>query len=435
MGIFSSSKKYEVSDIKKWYTDAEKNFNPVKFGSSNKEPSPKPFMSKIYFKFLALNYKSIAKLFNGKNKDYALMLERSAGDYSRRQGRFYEVTKETVARLNDLIRQDPDLKYTIVGAFKDTFESLTDRKWVSAFKLAFDYCNKTGDKKSIASGYKTLYYSLVIALEMMMGSIAEFQLVNDLKGESVIKTAVDIHYRLSKGFMEKIVLSAINLTTLMRLTQNPESYVKNLIKGEMNAAKSSEALSKILENDKEYKATEGLLQKAFVENKFLWTIAATGITAFSFAAGFSGVAGPLGIAWSTYMTVAFVVVLVFCIIPCTRHIIYFVSVAEVDMRKEAELNVELLANNIAILEEKRSATNNKNEQERLGEVIAKQKEYLNKMKEKLYRQTGNIEYAVDSELDKDDDGTNKEADENGVSTNTDGDPSEPNDEPTFELSI
>ena len=30
MGLFSS-KKYEVNDIKKWYDNAEKNFNPIKF--------------------------------------------------------------------------------------------------------------------------------------------------------------------------------------------------------------------------------------------------------------------------------------------------------------------------------------------------------------------------------------------------------------------
>lgn len=435
MGLFSS-KKYEVSDIKKWYDNAEKNFNPIKFGNTNKEPSSKVFMSKIYFKFLSLNYKSIQKMFNGINKEYFLKLEKTNGDYSRRPGKYFEVYSETVTKINNLIKDYPELQYTVIGVFKDIFEVLKDPKWIQAFKLSFDYCKKTGDRKSIASGYKTLYYSMVTSLEVLSGSIAVYLQSLSFEEFKPVELAIKLHYKLGT-LMDKIVYSSVNLSTLMRLTKDPISYVKNLIKGEETAKKSKESLELLIKNDEEFKSQEGLLQKAFVENRYLWTIVSTGITAFAFASSMPG-AGLFGVALSTYLTVAFAVVLVMCIIPCTRHIIYFVNIAGIDMQKEAELNVELLSNNIKALEEKLSNSDNQAEREKISKVIEKQKEIATKMKEKLFKQTGNLEYAIDNELDKDDVSSNNEADSQGTETGVDGDSvdnSSSDDGGEFELSI
>ena len=59
------------------------------------------------------------------------------------------------------------------------------------------------------------------------------------------------------------------------------------------------------------------------------------------------------------------------------------------------------------------------------------------MKEKLFKQTGNLEYAINNELDKDDISSNNEADSQGTETDVDGEPvdNSSSDGGEFELSI
>lgn len=422
MGFFTKIKKYEPEDIKKMYENAERHFNPQKAGGNNREPSPGAFTSKLYFKFLSLNYKTIQKAMSGSNKDYIHNLDKTSGDYSRRPGPFYDSIKESISWINDIIKLNPRMKYSILGVYKDIFEALNDNYWRQAFKLAFDYSKNTGDKKTISSGYKTLYYSLVIALETLVGAVVDFQLRYSLDGKDPVHHVVAIHYELPKGYMDKVVNAAINLVTLMKNTKDPVSYVKNLIKGENNAIKNKESLGFI--EDENAKACEGLFSKAFGENKFLWAIVATGFTALA-------IGGGIGIF-------AFVLVLVFCIVPCCRHIIYYVGITGIDLQKQSELNAEMLSNNIKALQEKLMNSDNDKEREKLSLVIEKQTKALNELKEKLYRKTGNLEYAVDNELDKDDVSSSNEAESQGTETDVDGDPvddSSSDDGGEFELSI
>jgi hypothetical protein len=97
----------------------------------------------------------------------------------------------------------------------------------------------------------------------------------------------------------------------------------------------------------------------------------------------------------------------------------------------------MLSNNIKALQEKLMNSDNDQEREKLSLVIEKQTKALNELKEKLYNKTGNLEYAVDNELDKDDVSSSNEAESQGTETDTDGEPvdSSSDDGGEFELSI
>jgi hypothetical protein len=150
-------KNFDFKTIKEIYDKADKNFNPKNHKIDTKDPNAQIFTSKVYFKFLSMNNKTISKALKQGNPEYYKLLDETNGDYSRRKGgKIPEQIRDHVDWAKEMIRGNSTLKYSILGIFVDTYSLLNDLKWRAAFKLAFDYCRKNGDNRTITAAVKSI---------------------------------------------------------------------------------------------------------------------------------------------------------------------------------------------------------------------------------------------------------------------------------------
>ena len=437
-------KAYDFKLIKEIYDKANKNFNPKNHKVDTKDPNPQIFTSKIYFKFLSMNNKTINKALKQSNQEYYKLLEETNGDYSRRKGgHIAEQIKEHAVWCTEKIRQNPNLKYSILGVFVDSYSLLTDLKWRSAFKLAFDYCKKHGDNRTIAAAIKSLYFAMVISCETSLLKILELEYYLSL-GNDIENAVLQLQARYNV-FMKKNVVPCINLYVLMSNIKDPTTYVKSVITGEDKAKRATENFTVPLYKDEATKSVEGALfdtMKAAggaIANITISGISAiTGlVTAGVSAGGITGSAAAAGgaIAGAGTVTggaIGFVVGIIgtlwfiFTIIPSIRVILYYASISKINVQKELMLHEEMLSNNIAVLKEKYDSMRDGPEKEKLAAVIQKQQKMCEDILAKIENMTSDNysdDTATDNALSTDESEADKEAEKNGKDTNTDGDDS------------
>lgn len=447
-------KTYDFNAIKAVYDKADKNFNPKNHKMDNKDPSPQVFTSKVYFKFLSMNNKTISKALKTANPEYYKLLEDTNGDYSRRKGgHIAEQIKAHVDWAKELVRTYPNLKYSILGTFVDVYSILSDLRWRAAFKLAFDFCRKNGDNRTIAAAIKSLYFAMVISCETTVLKLVELEYMISL-GNTPENAVLQLQTRYAV-FMKKSIVPSINLFVLLKNINDPTSYVKSVINGETKAKKSTENFTVPMYKDKATKSMEGAFFDTMkAAGGAIANIAASGLAAVggfvaaasttaagsSSAVGFAGAAAGAGNlvtggilatgASATAGGAAFIVGVIgtlwfiFTIIPSIRIILYYAAISKVNVQKELALHEEMLSNNIAALKEKYDNMKAGEAKDKLGAVIEKQQKMYEDLLAKIKNMSSdnyNDDTAVDNALSTDESESDKEADKAGTDTNADGD--------------
>lgn len=419
-------KNMDFKAIEEAYAKAEKNFNPTKSKVENKEPSRSIFTSKVYYKFLSMNNKTLNKLFK-TNPEYFKIISDTNGDYSRRKGG--NISENALAHYNwvkEQIRKNSVLKNSILQVFIDTYDILKDLKWKAAFKLSFDYCKKNSDYSNLVSGIKSLYFALVISFESMLLKVieVEYNVSYGKDMQTIVLELQDKYYT----YMKKSVIPTINLTTLMRNTKDPNQCIKTLIVGEDKKKKSTESGIPVYKSP-ETRSQEGAWFDTMKHAS--GSIAAIAVGGLVVAGGIvSGVLGA-GAITAGLLIAGGSLWLLIVTIPSVRLIIYYNAIANINLQKELKLQEEMLNNNIAVLTEKYNSMKDGPEKEKLKDVIDKQKEFYENIQSKLKAKSeGNAaeDAASDAELSKDEEDADTEADKNGDSTDTDGNDSDDNSE-------
>lgn len=439
-------KNFDFKTIKEIYDKADKNFNPKNHKVDSKDPNPQIFTSKIYFKFLSMNNKTMNKALKQGNPEYYKLLEDTNGDYSRRKGgHIPEQIRDHASWAKEMIRLNPNLKYSLLGTFVDTYSLLNDLRWRAAFKLAFDYCRKNGDNQTIAAAIKSLYFGMVIACETMLLKVLEVEYMISLNRD-VQQATLEVQTKYYV-FMKKTVVPAINLFVLMSNLKDPTTYVKSVINGESKAKRATENFTVPMYKDEAVKSTEGAIFDTMkAAGGAVVNIAASGIAAVTgLVTGSASTAGTLitggtvAAGTSVAAGVAFIVGVIgtlwfiFTIIPSIRIILYYSAIAKINVQKELALHEEMLSNNIATLKQKYNEMRDGPEKEKLGEVIAKQQQMYEDLLAKIKNMSSdnyNDDTATDNALSTDESEADKEAEDKGKDTNTDGD-----DTDTFDVLI
>lgn len=421
--------KYDIASMKKLFDKAENNFNLTKTKATDKEPAPQTFRTKFWFKMYAMAFKSAKKIEkNPKMSMYYKQIIATKGDYSRREKGVGEQVQAAYEYFTRLIKDNPDLKYTMCGVFCDTVNNLKDLKWRGAYKIAFDYDDKTAGAKSLAGSFKLMYWSLAFGAERLMLKLLglEYEIAS---GKNPVDAVLQIEYN-DQTLMDKMVIPLINLNALTRSVKDPAKMIRTYISAEKSAEKSTESFSE-MEARTPLTSEEAAIFKAIGKAAGnIWLLVAEGASgvAASIAAMSGVVAAPIGIAVIGVISIIFICTL----IPTIRLIIYYSYSCEVDMVKELELNRELLENNIAILQEKYDNMKDGDEKTKLGEVIAKQKEMYLALEKKIANYTGD-NYAVENDLDADESEADDEATDNSTTYNGDGDPTSDDDGYSIEI--
>ncbi len=410
--------KYDIASMKKLFDKAENNFNLTKTKATDKEPAPQTFRTKFWFKMYAMAFKSAKKIEkNPKMSMYYKQIISTKGDYSRREKGVGEQVQAAYEYFNRLIKDHPDLKYTMCGVFCDTVNNLKDLKWRSAYKIAFDYDDKIAGAKSLAGSFKLMYWSLAFGAERLMLKLLglEYEIAS---GKDPVDAVLQIEYN-DQTLMDKMVIPLINLNALTRSVKDPTKMIRSYISAEKSAEKSTESFAE-LEAKNPLTSEEAAVFKAIGKAAGnIWLLVAEGAAGVSasIAAATGALATPISIAVIGVISIIFICTL----IPTIRLIIYYSYSCEVDMVKELELNRELLENNIAILQEKYDNMKDGDEKIKLGEVITKQKDMYLDLEKKIANYTGD-NYAVENDLDADESEADKEASDNSTTYNGDGDP-------------
>ena len=424
--------KYDVASIKKLYDKADKNFNPSKsMNTTDTEPSPATFQTKIWYKLYSMVYKSAEKAKKGKNSEYYKQIDATNGDYSRRGQGVGEQVEVTYSYIKKLIKNDPKLQYSMCGVFCDTYENLKDLKWRAAYKLAYDTVSKNKNVKSLVGAFKLMYWTEVFACESMMLKLIElpFKAEEGLNAYDVVQ---NIQYR-NKTFMDKVVIPGINLSAMIRGTKEPAKMVRNYIGGEKNAEKAQESMMDVHLTSEEgvffntLKKAAGNIVAVVTEGTaavlalITTTTAASGVAASGSLAAFIAGTGPAGLAVGATISVALCIIFLFTLIPTIRLIIYYSYTSEIDMVKELELHRELLENNIMSLKERYDGMRPGPEKDKLRDVIKKQEKMYKDLVEKLEKRKEDDPYAAEDIMSADEQYSDEEAERNGIDTNTDGD--------------
>lgn len=424
-------RNFDFAKIKEAYDKADKGFNPTRHKVDNKDPNPRAYTSKLYFKFLAINNKTITKALKSTNAEYYKAIVDTNGDYSRRKGgNLPEQIRAHVDWARDMIGRDATLKYSILGVFCDTYDLLNDLRWRAAFKLAFDYCRRNGDNKTIVAAIKSLYFALVISCETTFMKVIEAEYYVSL-GNTPVNAVLNVHEKYYT-FMKKNILPTINVITLLRNTKDPITYVKSYINGENKAKRATENFSVPMYKDEATKSAEGVIFDTMkASGGAIANIAASGLTSGFGIASVIGSAkagaalaigsNPVGWILAIVGSLWFIITL----IPSIRIIIYYAMISKTNVQKELKLHSEILGNNIAMLKEKYDNMSPGAEKDKLGEVIKKQQSMYEDLLAKMKNETSgnyNDDAAVDSELDGDESDADKEAEDKGndVDDNNDG---------------
>lgn len=417
-------RNFNFKDIKDIYDKADKNFNPKKKGLDNsKEVNPQAFTSKLYFKFLAMSSKTINKALKGNNQEYYKLIEETNGDYSRRRGGDIATQiKNHIDWSNEVISKYSNTKYSILGVFVDVYSILNNIKWKAAFKLAFDYCKKTPDNKTIISAIKNLYFGMVVSCETMLLKIIEleYDISMGVPVEEAILSLQNKYYT----FMKKNIVPTINLYCLMKNINDPIQYVKNIMTGENKAKKATENFTMPMYKDEHTMSVEGRVWDTIkgsagaITNMFASSgTAAFGALLSTGVVEIANLTNPVG--W--VITAIGALWFIFTIIPSIRIIIYYAMISKTNLQKELKLNEEMLKNNIAELQAKYNSMRDGPEKEKLRKVIEKQKKYYEQILSKLEddnRNNYNDDITVDNELDRDDSDSTKEAEDASEGTSS-----------------
>ncbi len=194
---------------------------------------------------LSLILKSFKNLEKGKDasgygRKYIDTINKTKGEYSKRGTQLVGY----MAQWKNTIKSnytDDQISGTILQAFCEIHEVVTDKKWSKAFSKAYKLEKKNDAAKLITIRYVMLVYAMEYIATTMYSTVME-----DVSN-SVDATVVNGKYCSNNGvFVSGVVVKIAPLVKLSKSLRDPKTYVDKLIKSQTRQAGSEEGINEML---------------------------------------------------------------------------------------------------------------------------------------------------------------------------------------------
>jgi hypothetical protein len=361
----------------------------------------------IYEKTMKYLYKTLGAIKtdskNPATKNYFLSIEKTLGDYSKRDTKTYSRVTSMVSfcrtYVEDKENKDmyPDLENSTLGVYVKMFDILSSGSYTSMFKKAYSYANEVGDMNTSVTVFKTIYTCLVFAIEITTAHMAEFE-IEIYTGKTPDKAILDVMTKHA-SFTKNVIYSIITILGYLHSLKNPSQTVTECISHEKEMKKkleTKEAEEIVADSDaantpdeimptfnKDQIDTEAELESDKHDALYEGDVTKSN----EFLGGVFAVVPVLQISlWVLGITAAIL------IIPTIRLVIYWFKTMKIDGAKELELKAEILDNNIVVLKQKLNVTKDEKERARLTSIIEKQEKYVAQFYASSQKELADTEY-------------------------------------------
>ena len=331
---------------------------------------------------------------NSESKLYFQALEKTMGDYDKRESKITKHVEKIVSSthkyLTDKKYNNEFFKYSLIGIYHESHDILTGVKYKAMFKKACEIAQKKGDSNTTVTIFKLAYFALAFFTEMSTIHLMDFELdvINGMGPERAIEKLHNTY----RAFMKNVAMNIIPVNEFFKtMTGNPSSIITKLSSEEDKLAKAMSKESLDYSNDAKLSMEDvGDDIKTFIIGGTVTT---------------SGIIGVLTLPVMGVSLFVIIIGAVILIIPLIRYIIYWVSTTKIDIGKSLELKAEMLDNNIASLRERLEQETDPKEKARLESIIKKQQQYVDKWQakaDKLLKDENEASYVVMETIQKED---------------------------------
>jgi hypothetical protein len=376
-----------------------------------------------YEKSMKYLYKALSSIKtdskNPDTKNYFLALEKTGGDYSKRDSKIFSKVAAMVSFCRryiedkEYIAQYPELKNSTLGVYVNMFDILTSGSYTSMFKKAFSHSAEVGDMNSSVTVFKTVYISLCFAAELSTAHLSDFE-ISLYMGKTPDKAIMEMMTKHA-SFTKNVIFSVISVLGYLNSMKNPVQDINECIakekemKKKTTAKEAEDLVPSVSANTKDktsdvFVPTEVQKEAATIikEHEDMYSgDVDSAAESKEFLGGLFATVPVLQISlWALGVTAAIL------IIPMLRILVYYFKAMNIDAGKELELKSEILDNNIVLLKEKLYNTKDPKERERLESIIKKQEEYVESMNEKaksiLEKKEDDAGYIVEDNISTED---------------------------------
>jgi len=313
---------------------------------------------------------------------------------------FYDALKTHQKYLSEITKKisSKDIKEnSYITIFLNTYDLLTNSKYISAFKVAYDEYNKNKGKVkgSISDIFIMCNQILVSYLFFIMGTLnpaiisAYAKYENDTKNLNDFVNFVETVQEQYKSIIKDIGFVCIELSKNLENIKNPADELKKAIKSQNEStdkiAKAKESAdSVVLQNSIYEVGEENYIPKDLNEY---------------------GSEEALTVA---LIVLASIVGLVF-VITAIRRAIYMCGTIKTDITEYIKVDVVTVMMNIESLKEKLDNTTDEKERKKLQSIIDKQQKFVDRFKDKyaeISDESSKVEYEADYVIKDEDDNDN-----------------------------
>ena len=313
---------------------------------------------------------------------------------------FYDALKTHQKYLSEITKKisSKDIKEnSYITIFLNTYDLLTNSKYISAFKVAYDEYNKNKGKVkgSISDIFIMCNQILVSYLFFIMGTLnpaiisAYAKYENDTKNLNDFVNFVETVQEQYKSIIKDIGFVCIELSKNLENIKNPADELKKAIKSQNEStdkiAKAKESAdSVVLQNSIYEVGEENYIPEDLNEY---------------------GSEEALTVA---LIVLASIVGLVF-VITAIRRAIYMCGTIKTDITENIKVDVVTVMMNIESLKEKLNNTTDEKERKKLQSIIDKQQKFVDKFKDKyaeISDESSKVEYEADYVIKDEDDNDN-----------------------------
>ncbi len=313
---------------------------------------------------------------------------------------FYDALKTHQKYLSEITKKisSKDIKEnSYITIFLNTYDLLTNSKYISAFKVAYDEYNKNKGKVkgSISDIFIMCNQILVSYLFFIMGTLnpaiisAYAKYENDTKNLNDFVNFVETVQEQYKSIIKDIGFVCIELSKNLENIKNPADELKKAIKSQNEStdkiAKAKESAdSVVLQNSIYEVGEENYIPEDLNEH---------------------GSEEALTVA---LIVLASIVGLVF-VITAIRRAIYMCGTIKTDITEYIKVDVVTVMMNIESLKEKLNNTTDEKERKKLQSIIDKQQKFVDKFKDKyaeISDESSKVEYEADYVIKDEDDNDN-----------------------------
>ena len=310
---------------------------------------------------------------------------------------FYDALKTHQKYLSEITKKisSKDIKEnSYITIFLNTYDLLTNSKYISAFKVAYDEYNKNKGKVkgSISDIFIMCNQILVSYLFFTMGTLnpavigAYAKYENDTKNLNDFVNFVETVQDQYKSIIKDIGFVCIELSKNLENIKNPADELKKAIKSQNEStdkiAKAKESADSVVLQNSIYEVGE---ENYIPENLNEY-----------------GSEEALTVA---LIVLASIVGLVF-VITAIRRAIYMCGTIKTDITEYIKVDVVTVMMNIESLKEKLDNTTDEKERKKLQSIIDKQQKFVDKFKDKytdVAEESNKVEYEADYVIKDEDD--------------------------------